>query len=66
MYCKFGNFRKNFIFLNSAKRHICDVKNLQQGYGLPISVNHGDLAISRGFYFHETSHMQTEPLLLSY
>ena len=25
-YCKFGNFRENFIFTNSVKRHICDVK----------------------------------------
>ena len=25
-YCKFGNFRENFIFANSVKRHICDVK----------------------------------------
>ena len=25
-YCKFGNFRKDFIFVNSVKRHICDVK----------------------------------------
>ena len=27
VYCKFGNFRENFIFANSVKRHICDVKN---------------------------------------
>ena len=25
-YCKFRNFRENFIFTNSVKRHICDVK----------------------------------------
>ena len=25
-FCKFGNFRENFIFANSFKRHICDVK----------------------------------------
>ena len=30
-YCKFGNFRENFIFANSINRHICDVK--------PSSVN---------------------------
>ena len=26
-YCRFGNFRENFIFSNSIKRHISDVKN---------------------------------------
>ena len=25
-YCKLGNFRENFIFANSVKRHICDKK----------------------------------------
>ena len=25
-YCKFGNFRENFIFANSGKRHICHGK----------------------------------------
>ena len=31
-YCKSGKFRENFIFANSVKRHICDVKNLQLGH----------------------------------
>ena len=35
-YCKFENFRKNFIFTSSIKRHICDVKNSQPGHDLPI------------------------------
>ena len=39
MYCKSGNFRENFIFANSVKRHICDAKNLRLGHDLPISVN---------------------------
>ena len=26
-YCRFGNFCENFIFANSIKRHISDVKN---------------------------------------
>ena len=38
-YCKFGNFRENFIFENGTKRQICDVKNSQQRHDLPISVN---------------------------
>ena len=40
-------FRENFIFWNSVKRHICDVKNLRLGHDLPnISVNRqSDFAI---------------------
>ena len=38
-YCKFGNFRENFIFANSVKRHICDVKNSRLSHDLHISVN---------------------------
>ena len=38
-YCKSGNFCKNFIFANSVKRHICDVKNSRLEHDLPISVN---------------------------
>ena len=30
---------ENFIFANSLKRHICDVKNSRLGHDLPISVN---------------------------
>ena len=26
-YCKFGNFRENFILAKSVKNPICDVKN---------------------------------------
>ena len=37
-YCKFGNFRENFIFLNSLKRHACNHKISQLGYDWPISV----------------------------
>ena len=32
-------FRKNFIFANSVKRHICDAKNSQIGHDLRILVN---------------------------
>ena len=39
VYCKSVNFCENFIFANSVKRHICDVKTLQLGHDLPISVN---------------------------
>ena len=37
-YCKSGNFRENFIFVNSVKRHTCDIKNSRLGQDLPISV----------------------------
>ena len=39
IYCKFGNFRDNFLFTNSVKRHICDIKKLQLGLDFPTSVN---------------------------
>ena len=38
-YCRFGNFRENFIFANSIKRHISDVKNSRLRQDLPISIN---------------------------
>ena len=38
-YCKFGNFRMNFIFTNSLKRHICHVKNSGLGHDSPTSLN---------------------------
>ena len=44
-YCKFGNFRDNFIFANSMKKHICDVKKSRLGHNLPSSV----FAILRGY-----------------
>ena len=37
-YCSFGNFRENFIFVNSIKRHISDVKKSRLGQDLPISI----------------------------
>ena len=46
--CTFGNFCENFIFANSVKRHISDVKNSQQGHELPTQSH---LAILRGFIF---------------
>ena len=38
-YCKSRNFCENFIFANSFKRHICDVKNSGLGHDLAISTN---------------------------
>ena len=35
LYCKFGNFRENYIFANSVKGQICDIKKWQLGYDLP-------------------------------
>ena len=37
--CKFGNVHDNFIFTNSIKRHICDIKNWPWGHDLPTSIN---------------------------
>ena len=51
-YCKFGNFRENFIFTNSVKTHICYVKNARQGRELPLSVNDKVISpIREGFIF---------------
>ena len=47
VYCKFGNFREKFTFVNSVKRHICDVKNRDLG----MNYRQNDFAISRGFIF---------------
>ena len=63
-------YEKSFITVNSeifariyfrekALSHICDVKNSRLEHGLPISVNNSDCAKSRGFCFHETSHMRS-------
>ena len=38
-YCRFGNFRKNFIFANSIKRQISDMKSSRLWQDLPISIN---------------------------
>ena len=37
VYCKFGNFHKNFIFANSFKRHVCDVKNSRIRHDLSVN-----------------------------
>ena len=39
LYCRFGNFRENFIFANCIKRHIRDVKNSRLRQDLPIPIN---------------------------
>ena len=51
-YSRFGNFRENFIFVNSIKRHISGVKNSRLRQNLPISIN-GLLILSfcEGFIF---------------
>ena len=36
-FCKFGNFRKNFIFANSVKRYICN-ENSVLVHDLPTSI----------------------------
>ena len=47
------------LVLNYISNYICNVKNSRLRQGLPISINDSDFAISRGFYFHETSHLQS-------
>ena len=51
-YCRFGNFRENFIFANSIKRHISDVKKTQIRQDLPLSINNRVIVPFReGFIF---------------
>ena len=38
-YCRFGNFRENFIIAKSIKRHISDVNNSRLRQDLPIDIN---------------------------
>ena len=38
-FCKSGNFRENFIFANSAQRHICEAIYSRLGHDFSISVN---------------------------
>ena len=50
IYCKFRNIHKNFVFPNSIKAHICDVRNSQHGHYIRISVNDSViLAFPEGF-----------------
>ena len=52
LYFRFGNFRKNFIFANSIKRHISTVKNSRLRQDLPISINDRVmLPFRKGFIF---------------
>ena len=45
-----------FSRIRGIKRHICDVGNSRLGHDLHhTSENDSDFAISRGFYFRETS-----------
>ena len=53
-YCRFRNFRENFIFANSIKRHIRDVKNSQLRQDLPIPINdRWILPFREGFIFRK-------------
>ena len=51
-YCKFGNFCDNFIFANSVKRHICQVKKSRLWHDLPTSVKDKEFSpFCEGFIF---------------
>ena len=47
------------MLANSVSRHICEVEKAGLGHALAILMNDSDFAISRGFHFHETSHMRS-------
>ena len=58
---KFGNFRKDFTFANSTKRHICDFKKSLLENDLPISLNDSDFSIARGFYSRNFAYAKIKP-----
>ena len=58
-HCKFGNFRENFIFANIVKDIFATLKFATMTWCIYISNQHNYFAKSRGFYFHETSHMRS-------
>ena len=60
-YWKSGNFRANFIFGNSVKRHICDAKNSRLWHYLHISVNwhFARILYSRSFAYAKFSENKT-------
>ena len=52
VYCKLGNFCEIFIFANSVKRHICDVRNSQLRQVLPTPVSYRViLPFRKGYIF---------------
>ena len=59
MYCKFGNFCDNFIFPNGVKDIFATLKIRDKGMIYLYQSRQIDLAISQGFYFHETSYMRS-------
>ena len=55
LYCNFGNFHENFIFMNKVKRHICRIKKSRLWHDLPTSVsNRVILPFHEGFIFTKT------------
>ena len=61
-YCKIRNFRDNFIFANSVKTHICDVRFSGQERDLPLSVNERVISpICEGFIFMKRSFTKINP-----
>ena len=61
-YCKIGNFRENFIFANSIKRHICEVENSRFGHDIRISVNDTViLPFRESFIFNFASFAKIKP-----
>ena len=58
-YYKLGNFRENFIFANSVKRHICHGKKSRLGHNLNTSVNDRVICHFTRVNFHETSQLRS-------
>ena len=50
MYCRFGNFRYNFIFLNGVKDIFAVLKIRDKGIIYLYQSQQSDLAISQGLF----------------
>ena len=65
IYCKFRNFRENFIFVNRVKRHFRDVKYLLLGDDLHISVKDSEISLFReGFIFTQYAKFRKNKTLI--
>ena len=58
-YCKFRNFRKKFIFVNSVKTQLSSKKIATLAWFTYISKGQSAFAISWGLYFHKTLHLRS-------
>ena len=64
-YCRFGNFRENFIFANSIKRHTSDVKNSRIRQDFSISITTVILPFREGLFLRNFAYAKYREKLLA-